>query len=230
MNTYNERKEPEMLNLNELNAIVSHIRNMEREIEDWSIEPIVDSCIARHNECVDILLEVTKFLETSFPHLVSTPNARNEWRKVLTNHGPSVMVNPYNCIRCYPGNGATAYWVDGTIGFHMDADGKVSHIGILDKVPDCAKFHKHVIIERWNRDSADVVGVTKNNIEEFRRNVDETYNKVKKVVELLPVFLEKISESVMARRNTMKRILNETKDESKGGRKTMTLKIEIVED
>lgn len=226
-----------MLNLNELNAIVSDIRNMEDEIGNKSLEPIIDSCIARHNECVDILLEVKRFLEASFPQLVSVPNAGNEWRKVCTYHGPSVMVNPYNCIRCYRySRGVMVYWVDGTIGFHMDADGKVSHIGIMDEIPEGVKYNQYFQLNttglpsidfgKWNRESEAVVGVTKNNIEAFRRNVDESYDKTKKVIELLPVFLKKISESVMERRNTMNRLL----DETNGAGKTKTLKIEIVED
>ena len=224
-----------MLNLNELNAIVSDIRNMEDEIGNKSIEPIIDSCIARHNECVDILLEVKKFLEASFPQLVSTTG--NKWRKVDTYYGPSVMVNPYNCIRCYRyGRSVMVYWVDETIGFFMDENGKVSHIGIMDKIIEGVKYNQYfqlktaglpsIDFKKWNRESEEVVEVTKNNIEKFRRKVDETYDTTKKVIELLPVFLKKISESVMERRNTMNRLL----DEAKGAGKTKTIKIEIVED
>lgn len=226
------------LKLNELNSIVNSIECMDKEAETQGLEPVISYAVRRHNETVAILDEVKAFLAENFPKFVEKANKREEWTARSSSYTEGKK-NPYNCIVMFPySDDKTMYWVDKTFEFLVDnKTGVVEDISTFYGKGDvnsyCSSLGWRFSSGRWHFNGCSiyeggedfVMRVSNENADQLKKNVDEDYAHAERIVELLPVMLKKIADSVRERLAKVNAIADEL-----ANAKTKTIQIKVVEE
>lgn len=219
-----------MLNINELASVVDSINAMESRMEEKGLAPVIEKCIARHNEARAMLKEVMDFIQTYCIKFLEKPNAKGAWKDI-----GNYSVNPYNCLKRYrlgrQDEGRNFYWADNSIGFTIEK-GKVVAVSVADS----CHMHPHdngtewhnfnppcytKLAEMWDKNSSVVQNITESSVKSLVNSVDDYYALARDAVKLLPVFLQKVSASVQKRLNERNAILD--RDEGKTTKVTITV-------
>lgn len=220
-----------MLNINELASVVDSINAMESRMEENGLAPVIEKCIARHNEARAMLKEVMDFIQTYCVKFLEKPNAKGAWKDI-----GNYSVNPYNCLKRYrlgrQDEDRNFYWADNTIGFTI-VKGEVVGVSVVDSChmhpnDNGSEWHNfnppcycNQIAAVWDKDTSAVQNITESSVKSLVNSVDNYYALARDTVKLLPVFLQKVSASVQKRLNERNAILD--RDEGKTTKVTITV-------
>ena len=220
-----------MLNINELASVVDSINAMESRMEENGLAPVIEKCIARHNEARAMLKEVMDFIQTYCVKFLEKPNAKGAWKAI-----DSGSVNPYNCIKRYrlgrQEEDRNFYWADNTIGFTIEK-GKVVGVSVADSChmhphDNVTEWHHfntsnycNQLAPEWDMNSSQVQNITELNVKSLVNSVDNYCARARDAVKLLHVFLQKVSASVQKRLNERNAILD--RDDGKTTKVTITV-------
>ena len=89
------------------------IRKARKEVEQTNFSDIADYCVARREETIKLLIEMSKFLEDNID-VFYNPN----WKWVQSNRCPGALMNRYNPVLGYGSSKETIHlWIPGGIKF-----------------------------------------------------------------------------------------------------------------
>jgi hypothetical protein len=203
-----------------LNSLVHEIKMNEENLKsltDSTYESmIIRYCVAKHNETFDMIMNVIQFIEENFSVF---DNDKCKWKQRICNNYCFGYSNPHNGVNrvCFGGNEkerCRLYWIDNGIWFRANHDeNTVSEVSFM-KIPTenfCGKFINHdlqyhdfnyffktysrsnLVNIKWTDIELDDVD---NTLEKIKQNVDEDFEKAKKLIEKLAYSLEKINNTI----------------------------------
>ena len=130
----------------DVDSWLKDIRNARKEVEQTNFSDIADYCVARREETIKLLLEMSKFLEDNID-VFYNPN----WKWVKSNRCAGALMNSYNPVLGYAGSKETInLWIPGGIKFLLRLSDKrvlwISH----ERHPRYTHSETNPDMEKWH--------------------------------------------------------------------------------